>query len=166
MRLGERHPLVEGVGDRAQGLERHGGGLLGALQEPLRIRDRQAPDPGGLLGPVDQGQPIATPQVGQGDAGPRHGLGAGQKLAVEPGAAFADQRQSHVGKRRQVTAGTDRAALGNVGREALVEHSQQGVERLRLDTGHPAGKYVGAHHHHGARGLAVHRCADTRSVAA
>ena len=66
-------------------------------------------------------------------------IAAGQALALVEGLALAHEEQRDLGHGGQVAAGADRALLADDGRDALVEHGDQG----QGDLGAAAGAAVG-----------------------
>ena len=92
-------------------------------------------------------------------------LQAGEPVAAEPRLALADQWQREMRERRQVTAGTDRAAARHDGQHAAVETGEQELDELGPRTGPPLRERVGTEHHRCADHLVRIGLADSAGVA-
>ena len=163
-RAGEAAQLVQahvvGFHIGQQRFQAHGAGDLGLLEPAVHIVQVQGAHGGQQVRAVDGCQPVARLQAGDRDAGPFHGLLAGQALALVEGFAFAHQQQGDLRHRRQVAAGADRAFLANHRRDAFVEHLDQGQGDLRAAAGIAVGVHVDAPGHGGAHILDGRRVAD------
>ncbi len=83
------------------------------------------------------------------DGGER--LGRRHDPIVEHGLADADHRGGHVGERREVARGADRALRRNDRRHAAIEHRRDAVDRLRPHAGGALGEAAELQRHHQPR---------------
>ena len=81
-------------------------------------------------------------------------VGAGEELALEPGAPLADQRKRKVRERREVAARPDRAAARDLGHDPARETFEEQLDHLDARPGVPLRERVRAHEH---RGLTISR---------
>ncbi len=120
-------PLVVGDHVGVEDLEGHGRGDLGHLEPAVDVVNDQGRHAGDDVRAVDHGQAVPGVEDERRDAGPLEGLGAGQALALVEGLALAHGDEGHLGHRRKVAAGADRALLAHHGGHALVEELGQGL---------------------------------------
>ena len=130
--------------ERFQSQRRRG---VGPKQQLPGRPHRHNPDPGHDLSAVDEGQSFLRPERQGFQSCRRERLGARQQPVPDIRLAFTRQDQGHVGQRRQVPAGAQRA-LGRDGRmDAFVEQVYQQRYRPGLYTRMPATERIYAQEH-------------------
>ena len=160
--LMQTHIVGFQVGEQC--FQAHRGGDLGLLEPAIHIIQMQGAHGGEQIRAVDGRQSIARLQIRDGNTRPFHRHVTGQSLALIECLAFAQQQQSELGHRSQITAGADRAFLTHDRCEALVEHLDQGQRDLRPAAGIAVRVDVDAAGHRGAHVLDRGRLADARRV--
>ena len=92
----------------------HRGGNVGEREQLAEVGEREDEHPEDAVGAVDQREALLRPEDRRLDPGRRKRLRGRPSLTARvEHLALADQRQRAVRKRREVTAGAERAVLGN-----------------------------------------------------
>ena len=156
---------VEGHRRPAEPLQGRGPGHLGHLQQFLRTEEGQRPEGRHGLGPVQQGQTLLGLQLER--LQPRGGQGLVSREPPSPHRrlALSDEDQRHVGGRREVPRGPDRALPRHDRHHVGLQHRQQLLRHPRADPAPAPGQDVGPQQHHRPTLLGRERVADPAGVA-
>ena len=148
------HALAERRSLAAQSLQRQRGDCVRTVEEPAGAQREQRADRRHEMGPVDQGQCLLRRQLDRLDAGGRERSGGRARRAVgSRDLPLADERQKRVRRRREITAGSERAGSRDDGRESGVQDLGYPLDDRRPHARVPAQEPVQPH---------GDRCADDR----
>ncbi len=166
MRPGADDPRIEGDIGAAGGVDRRCARQVGDPREKESAVEGEAAHGNGHLDPVDESQALLCAERDRADARPPEGSGGPQRPALEPRLALADQEESQVSERREVSGGAHGALLGH-DREAIGrEHPQKRFDRPDANARPALGEGIGPQDHHGPHGLVREGAADSGGVAA
>ena len=126
--------LVLALSDR---LGHHGGGGIALSTEEARQRKG-----GRDLGAVEKGKSLLGTKRHRLAPGALQGFGTGDTLALHHRRAFADEDETHMGQRRQIARGADRALAGNDGKHIGIEERGQGLHGGARNAGGALGQRV------------------------
>ena len=118
-----------------QCLDAHRRRHVGEAGDGLEVGDRQREHPEDAVGPVDEGEPLLGAEHHRFDAGTGERLGGRCDTSVGGDVPLADHHQRAMGERRQVATRTERAVLGDDGRQASVEQRHLLVDQQRPGAG-------------------------------
>ena len=151
----------------AHRLERQAERDIGLLQEPARVVDGEHAERKRRRRAVDEGRGVlrAHREVGLKARLPDR-LAGRQALALvdDLGLLEAADGAGHVGERREVAGGADRALLRDDRMQAGVEEGDEAFDELELRARIVRGEGVGAQQHHRPRGVLGEGLADTGRV--
>jgi len=102
---------------------------------------------------VHQGQSLLGAQHQRLDTQLAVDLGTGAQGATPVGFAFTDQHSSHIGKRRQIATGADRALFGDAGYDVLGQQPVQSLQQRQTDPGNSLRQRAQTGRQHGTPGL-------------
>ena len=127
-------PRVERDVGALERIERQCAADQGGAEHPFCGEQYVERDRGRRLGAVDQGEPFFRAQDERFEAEPAQGVSGGQSFPVEVDFAFTDQGRTHVGERREVARGTDRALAGDDRKRVRGHQSEKMIDQLAADT--------------------------------
>ena len=156
--------VIEGQSRAVQGFQTEYAGDIGHATEQAGAMYFQRSHRAHNRRAVGQRQPFFGGQHHRTQVGAAQSSVAGQNLALIFGFALPQHHQAHMRQRSQITAGAQRAFLGNDGMHARVEHIQQKLQGLRPDAGMSPRQRVGANEHDGAGGGNVEGIAHAHRV--
>ena len=149
-----------------QRLERERTGEIGRPRQPPCAHERERRHRRHELGAVDQRQPFLRAQADRLEPGGGEGLRAREQCPLEPGLAFADERQRQMSQRSEVAARADRAAGRHPRQDTAVEAFDQQLDCLDPRAREPLRERVRPQQHRRAHDLRRIRLAHTAGVAA
>ena len=157
--------VLKGARQAEEGVEAHGGDLVGEGVEAACLDDGVDGVGAHELGAVEQRQAFLAHQC--------HGLqsvlcehfGRGTALALVPHFAQAEQRQRHVGQRGQVAGSAERALAVDDGGDAQVEEVEQALNGRNLHAALAKAQGVSLEQQHEANYLRANGFAHAARVA-
>ena len=115
----------------ARGVERQRAGRQRRAEQGLRLEQADERVRGRELRAVEQREPFLRPKRERLEARCGERFGRRQDPIVEHGLAHADHRGRHMGERREIARGADRALRRNHRRHAAIEHRRDAVDASR-----------------------------------
>jgi hypothetical protein len=158
--------LVEGNAGAEESFQRHGAGNVGESGEASGAPEGESADGGESLRAIEECEAFLTFEANGIDGGAAESLAAVEPLAAVDGFAFANDAQGEMGERGEISAGADRAFLGDDGMDTAVEHESEGLGDAGADATVSEREGVGAEGHHDAGFGFRERLAEAAGMAA